>query len=162
MSGIIVADAGPLHYLVLVDCAELLARVFDRVLVPMEVRAELSHRHAPARVRNWIKSAPPWLVVERVVQLRAITGLHPGEAAALQLALQTKTRALLIDDMDGRVAARQLGLTVVGTIGVLERMSEMRLIELSTTISRLRRTNFFVSPELLNAALERDRQRRKS
>ncbi len=67
-----------------------------------------------------------------------------------------------MDDLDGRVAARRLGLTVVGTIGLLERMSEMRLIELSTAISRLRRTNFFVSPELLNAALERDRQRRES
>src|ERR1035438_1345967 len=147
MSDTIVADAGPLHYLVLVDCAELLANVFDRVLVPVEVRDELSHRNAPTRVKNWIKSAPTWLVVEHVVQFRPITGLHPGEAAALQLALQTKTRTLLMDDLDGRVAARRLGLTVVGTIGLLERMSEMRLIELSTAISRLRRTNFFVSPE---------------
>ncbi len=162
MSDTIVADAGPLHYLVLVDCAELLAKVFDRVLVPVEVRDELSHRNAPTRVKNWIKSAPTWLVVEHLVQFRPITGLHPGEAAALQLALQTKTRTLLMDDLDGRVAARRLGLTVVGTIGLLERMSEMRLIELSTAISRLRRTNFFVSPELLNAALERDRQRRES
>jgi predicted nucleic acid-binding protein len=162
MSDTIVADSGPLHYLVLVDCADLLARVFDHVLIPIEVRDELSHRNAPARVKNWIGSAQPWLVIERVKEFRPITGLHPGEAAALQLALQTSTRALLIDDMDGRVAARRLGLTVVGTIGLLERMSELRLIELGAAISRLRRTNFFVSPELLNAALERDRQRRKS
>jgi hypothetical protein len=162
MSGTIVADAGPLHYLVLVECAGLLSRLFDRVLVPIEVREELSHRNAPAAVKNWIQSPPPWLAVERVNQFRPIPGLHPGEAAALRLALQTKTKALLVDDMDGRAAARQLGLTVIGTIGILERMSEMRLIELSLTISRLRRTNFFASSELLNAALERDRQRRKS
>jgi len=162
MSDIIVADAGPLHYLVLVDRADLLSKLFDRVLVPIEVRDELSHRRAPTPVKNWIGSPPPWLVVERVGQFRPITGLHPAEAAALQLALQSKTMALLMDDMDGRAAARRLGLTVIGTIGVLERMAEMRLIELSAAISRLRRTNFFASPELLNAALERDRQRRKS
>jgi hypothetical protein len=41
-------------------------------------------------------------------------------------------------------------------------MSEIRLIELSATISSLRKTNFFASSELLEAVLERDRQRRKS
>jgi predicted nucleic acid-binding protein len=162
MSDIIVADAGPLHYLVLVDCADLLSKLFDRVLVPIEVRDELLHRNAPARVKNWIGSPPPWLVVEPVGQFHAMAGLHPGEAAALQLALQAKPIALLMDDMDGRAAARRLGLTVIGTIGILERMAELRLIELPETIAKLRRTNFFVSPELLNAALKRDRQRHKS
>jgi len=67
-----------------------------------------------------------------------------------------------MDDLDGRAAARRLGVIVIGTIGILERMAELRLMELSKTISRLQRTNFFVSPELLSAALERDRQRHKS
>jgi len=162
MSDTIVADAGPLHYLVLVECAGLLSMLFDRVLVPIEVRDELSHRNAPAPVKNWIRSPPPWLVVEPAGPFHAAIGLHRGEAAALQLALRAKPIALLMDDMDGRAAARRLGLTVVGTVGILERMAEMRLIELSTTITKLQGTNFFVSSELLNAALERDRHRRKS
>jgi hypothetical protein len=30
MSSIVVADAGPLHYLVLIDCGEILGRLFDQ------------------------------------------------------------------------------------------------------------------------------------
>jgi predicted nucleic acid-binding protein len=162
MSGAIVADAGPLHYLVLVQCAGLLSRLFDRVLVPIEVRDELSHPNAPEGVKNWIKSPPPWLVIKRVGHFRPVLGLHPGETAAFAAGASNQDNGASVDDMDGRAAARRLGLTVIGTIGVLERMSEIRLIELSATISSLRKTNFFASSELLEAVLERDRQRRKS
>lgn len=43
----IVADAGPLHYLVLIDCGEILRDLFDLVLVPFAVRDELMHPRAP-------------------------------------------------------------------------------------------------------------------
>ena len=42
-ANIVVADAGPLHYLVLIDCAEILGSLFDHVLVPFAVRDELIH-----------------------------------------------------------------------------------------------------------------------
>jgi hypothetical protein len=51
MSSIVVADAGPLHYLVLIDCGDVLGKLFDRVLVPFEVRDELLHRRAPQIVK---------------------------------------------------------------------------------------------------------------
>jgi hypothetical protein len=38
-------------------------------------------------------------------------------------------------------------------------MSETGLLDLPLTVSKLRLTNFFVSPDLLSAALERDWQR---
>jgi hypothetical protein len=38
MTSIVVADVGPLHYLVLVDCANILEKVFDQVLIPGAVR----------------------------------------------------------------------------------------------------------------------------
>ena len=50
MSSIVVADAGPLHYLILVDCADVLADLFDRVLIPAAVRDELRHTHVPQKV----------------------------------------------------------------------------------------------------------------
>jgi predicted nucleic acid-binding protein len=87
--------------------------------------------------------------------------LHQGEAEALQLALQTKASGVLMDDLDGRAAARRLGLTVIGTLGLLERAAEKGLVELPQAVARLRATSFFVSEELLEAALERDRQRRQ-
>jgi predicted nucleic acid-binding protein len=41
---IVVADTGPLHYLILLDHAELLHRFYDEVVVPDAVATE-SRRH---------------------------------------------------------------------------------------------------------------------
>jgi predicted nucleic acid-binding protein len=162
MTGIIVADAGPLHYIILIDCSEVLPKLFERVLIPPEVRDELLHDSTPPKVKDWVMKPPVWLKVEPVKHFQAVAGLHTGEAAALQLALETKTLAVLMDDLDGRSAARRLGLAVIGTIGILEKMAESGTIDLSAAFTKLRQTNFFVSPELLDAALARDRQRHES
>ena len=55
---IVVADSGPLHYLILLDHAELLHRFYDEVAVPEAVAAELSMLSAPLVVRDWISRAP--------------------------------------------------------------------------------------------------------
>jgi predicted nucleic acid-binding protein len=160
MSGPIVSDAGPLHYLILVDCADGLPKLFDRLLIPPAVRDELRHSSTPQKVKDRLDNAPPWLRIEPVTQLQPLASLHKGETAALQLALQARTSAILMDDLDGRAAARRLGLMPIGTVGCLERMTELGIIELPAAITRLRQTNFFISPEFLDAALERDRRRR--
>ncbi len=86
--------------------------------------------------------------------------MHPGKSEALQRAFQATAAVVLMDDLDGRKAARRLGLSVVGTIGLLERAAEKELIKLPETVARLRQTNFFIAPEVLNQVLERDRLRR--
>jgi predicted nucleic acid-binding protein len=162
MSSIVVADAGPLHYLILIDCAGILAGLFEQVLIPIGVRDELLHASTPLKVRDWMAVARAWLQVKSVNQPQPISGLHRGEAEVLQLAMQIKAAGVLMDDLDGRAEARRHGLVVIGTIGILERAAEKRLIELPDTLAKLQKTNFFVAEELLVAALARDRQRRQT
>jgi predicted nucleic acid-binding protein len=139
---------------------KLFLNCFERVLIPLSVRDELMHSSAPQKVKDWMENPPSWLKIEPVTHRHPVARLHKGETAALQLALQTRTSAVLMDDLDGRAAARRLGLMPVGTVGGLERMAELGIIELPAAITKLRQTNFFISPELLNGALERDRRRR--
>jgi predicted nucleic acid-binding protein len=101
------------------------------------------------------------LEVQLVTDVRPIHGLHAGEVEALNLALKIRADGVLMDDMDGRKAVRVLGLNVIGTIGLIERAAEKDLVELPLAITKLRQTNFFVSPGLLDAALQRDRLRRQ-
>ena len=157
----VVADAGPLHYLVLIDCAEILASLFDHVLVPFAVRDELIHAGAPKKVKDWILQLRPWLEITPTTQVQPVRGLHRGETEALQLALERKADAILIDDMDGRAAARRLGIPIIFTVATLELAAEKGLIDLPSAIGKLRQTSFFISKEILDAALERDRQRRE-
>jgi hypothetical protein len=60
---IVIADATPLNYLILIDQAELLPRLFDRILIPPAVFEELQHQETPDVVRRWIARPPSWLHV---------------------------------------------------------------------------------------------------
>ena len=126
------------------------------------MRDELLHASASAAVKNWLVKPPAWLEVVPVVEPREIRGLHRGEAEAIQLALQRKTRTLLMDDLDGRTAAKRLGLMSIGTIGLLEMAAEKGFLHLATAFDSLRKTSFFASDELFKAALERERVRKEA
>jgi predicted nucleic acid-binding protein len=60
---IVVADSGPLHYLILLEQIELLRRFYGRVLVPEPVAGELSAAAAPPVVREWMRKPPTWVEV---------------------------------------------------------------------------------------------------
>ena len=66
-----------------------------------------------------------------------------------------------MDDREGVEEARRLGLSVTGTLGILDRASERGLIELAAAVAKLRETNFRVNPVLLDRLLETDVRRRK-
>jgi predicted nucleic acid-binding protein len=86
---IVVADSGPLHYLILLEQIELLRRFYGQVLVPEPVASELSVAGAPAVVREWITKLPTWVDVRPVTPdaLSMITeDLDLGERAAIALA----------------------------------------------------------------------------
>ena len=63
---IVVSDTSPLHYLVLIDCGEVLPALFGRVIIPEAVARELESGGAPEKIRKWLATEPKWL--ERAVR----------------------------------------------------------------------------------------------
>ena len=63
------------------------------------------------------------------VKALLVAELDPGEAAAIALAHRIDSKLLIVDDMAGRRVARRLGLTVIGTVGVILTAGERRLID---------------------------------
>ncbi len=60
----VVADTGPLHYLVLTGDIGLLPKLFAQVLAPQAVYDELTQPETPSSVRTWISEHPDWLAVQ--------------------------------------------------------------------------------------------------
>jgi predicted nucleic acid-binding protein len=154
---LVVADTGPLNYLVLIDAIDLLPKLFEKIFVPAAVRDELADGEAPAAVRAWIMQAPAWLEVQpnpdrNNHDSRAAT-LDEGERAALALARALGADLVLMDDRAGVAVARQQGFTVTGTLGVLDLAAQHGLIELGATFARLRATTFRYRPEIMDALL---------
>jgi predicted nucleic acid-binding protein len=57
---IVVADAGPIQCLIRIGAIDVLAPLYQRVLVPHTVALELQQPNTPATIRAWI--AQPHLV----------------------------------------------------------------------------------------------------
>jgi predicted nucleic acid-binding protein len=76
------------------------------------------------------------------------------------LAGELRADLILMDDEDGRMEAERLGMTVVGTLGVLERAAEWGLIDLPAALAHLQATNFYVDDALIEEALARDAARK--
>ena len=151
---LVVADSSPLNVLVVLGYVEILPKLFQTVVIPTQVANELSHRRTPITVRNFIAVPPSWLQIRVPLNVERISTLDPGEEAAISLACEISADLLLIDDKDGRMAAVQRHLTVIGTIGILERAAQRGFVDLKQAIDRVRRTDFRVSDELLNQTLQ--------
>jgi predicted nucleic acid-binding protein len=54
---LVVADTSPLVYLILIDQIEILPQLFNSVILPDAVHAELCHPLAPTPVRTWAGNA---------------------------------------------------------------------------------------------------------
>jgi len=63
---LVIADASPLHYLVLIASTDILPALFDRIVIPRAVAAELQHPQTPAVVRAWMATPPAWLDIQDV------------------------------------------------------------------------------------------------
>jgi len=155
---IVVADSGPLHYLILLDHADLLHHFYGEVLVPEAVAVELSSPSAPLVVRDWLSRAPSWLSVVSVEsdKVQAVTeDLDLGERAAIALAGAMHADLLLIDEAAGRAEAKRRNLRVTGTLGVLRVGAERGLVDVPGLMVRLKATTFYADDALLTSVFGR-------
>ena len=157
---IVVSNTSPLNYLVLVDAVHVLPVLYGRVLVPPQVVAELQSPDTPWQVRAWLESTPGWLQVQAPAHVDPTLKLHAGEAQAIALAQEFKADRILLDDKDGREAARERGLRAIGTLTVLDEAAARELINLRQALQTLRTgTSFRMSDELEAEHLTREERR---
>ncbi|HET6880106.1 MAG TPA: DUF3368 domain-containing protein [Pirellulales bacterium] len=158
---IVISDTSPIHYLVLTDTIDILAALFAETVVPPAVLAELLHPHAPQVVREWASKLPEWLAISSPATVDPRLELGPGEAEAISLAIETHATLLLMDDRRARREAEARGLSVAGTVSVLAAASKRGLIDLATTIAKLRQTNFHIADSILDRVLKEDAERKQ-
>ena len=160
---VVVADTGPLNYLVLIGEIELLPRLFGRIFVPTAVRDELARAEAPTPIKAWLAALSAWLSVEPNPDLHALNAaamaLDEGERNAIALAKMLGADLLLIDEREGVAVARREGFAVTGTLGLLDLAARRGMVDLAPAFVRLRATSFRHRPGLLDAILAQHTQR---
>lgn len=115
---IVVSDSSPLIALSSVDRLDLLHLLFDTVIIPVSVRDEVMG--SASKIAG---SLPPFIHVESVAAELSVRflklNLHSGESEAIALALERGIQGIILDDKQAREIAAELGLKVIGTLGVL-------------------------------------------
>jgi predicted nucleic acid-binding protein len=81
-----------------------------------------------------------------------------GEAEAIALASETE-HLLIIDDRKGRLWAQRLGVSVIGTIGVIVRAKREGYLEsVRAVLEELQAVGFYLTLRLMNEALRLARE----
>jgi predicted nucleic acid-binding protein len=158
---LVVADTSPIRYLVQIGQIDLLATLFERILIPAVVADELSHPSAPPAVQAWVREPPGWTEIRSVADIDdpSLNRLDPGEKASITLGISLKADLILIDERKGAIVAVSKGFETTGTLGILDLAARRGLINLGDALDRLRRTNFrYRSEHPRRTAEETERQ----
>ncbi len=133
-TAIAVTDAGPLIHLTEIDALHVLT-IFDKLHVPQAVWTEtVEHGRVSADGVATLQLTRHSLLpteIAQFVQTQNLTSLHPGEQECLCLCHQLGVALLLTDDLAARDAARRLGFTPVGSLGVVVRAYHQGVVLLS-------------------------------
>ena len=151
---IIVADSSPLIVLLNIDHVAILPALFGQVVIPPQVEAELLQPNRPKIVREFMSQKPSGLKVIQPKKCDPIQYLYAGENAAICLAAELDAELLLIDESRGRQVAVDRQIRIAGTIGVLEMAAKANLVQLREAFERVKRTDFWVSSDLLDRRLQ--------
>ncbi len=117
----------------------LLPALFEPVWVPPKVQEEF------AIPLDWLRVEAPSNTA-LVAVLKAL--VDEGEAEAIALARE-KEALLILDDRKARRWARQLGIRLVGTAGVLVRAKRQGIIKaVKPLLEAVQQKGFYLSPDL--------------
>ena len=121
----------------------LIAKVYDHIIAP---RAVLDEYGKPEIEISVVES--PYIGIYRL--LHEELNLGRGESAAIALSQETKT-TILLDDLRARRIAKELGLRVSGTIGLLLRLEQILAPDFNaySHAQRLRGIGFRIGDALL-------------
>lgn len=157
---LVVSDTSPVLNLAVIGHLDLLRQQFGEVVIPPAVQAELkvdSDLPGTDEIRQALTDG--WL---RKVEMqndqvtRALKReLDDGEAEAIALALELGVKAILMDEREGRLVAKTMGLAPIGVLGVLVRAKQAGVINSLREILEMLQTNagFYINEPLAKAIL---------
>lgn len=137
----IISDTSCLILLEKIGELNILNKLFGNITTTIEVAEEFGQP-----LPTWIEIKEP---VNKNYQTIIEASVDKGEASAIALAIELDDCLLIIDDLKGRKFAHQLGLTIIGTIGVIVDAKLAGIIPtVKPILSKIKSTNFRITQQL--------------
>ncbi len=127
----------------------VLRELYGNILVTEEVSHEFGKELEDWVLNQKIRDEKYFKVIN--------TFIDKGEASAIVLALETDNSILIIDDLKGRKIAKNLGLSITGTLGVILKAKQQGLISsLKEVLDAFKDQGFRISSGLEREILKYD------
>jgi predicted nucleic acid-binding protein len=156
---IAVADSSPLVILAKLGCFDFLKQLFPSLIISTEVHREVVVDGAGLPGASEVAQAS-WIEVKRIaspaslVEAQQKYPLGAGELSTILLGKELRADAVLLDDHKARKLARDEGLPVRGSVGVLETLYlRGHLADLRRAFQQLVAENVYIDQRLLNHRL---------
>jgi predicted nucleic acid-binding protein len=153
----VVSDTTPIICLLKIGRLDVLRTLYGEVAIPLAVFHEVEQGKGKRFYQNlstldWIKVTP---VVDRG-NLSNLVGLDAGEAEAIALALETNARLIILDERMGRQRAKEHGLKVTGTLGVLLKAKSEGIVDrVAPLITELMQKDVWLNERLVREILKK-------
>jgi uncharacterized protein len=158
----VVCNSGPIIWLSRIDRFSLLRDLFGEVVIPPAAYAEtvLRAEGYPNAVNVQAAIDAGWIMVTPALESGGVARLQArldsGEAETLVVALELEADVVLIDDRRGRRVAAELGLTPMGTAGVLLLAHDRGVaVDVKATIDEMRSLGFRLSNQAYQEIIHR-------
>lgn len=138
---IVIADASCLITLENINETDLLPKLYEHIVVTPEVADEVG-----SSLPEWVdqRSSSNHALIDRLS-----SSLEIGEATSIALALELVDCLLIIDEKKGRRTAKELGIAITGTFGVVMKgIDGGFIVAPDTIVERLERAGFRISDVL--------------
>jgi len=144
----IISDTSCLILLEKIGELEILNKLFGTIITTAEVAEEFGQT-----LPSWFELRQP---TDKNYQSIIEASVDKGEASAIALAIELDDCLLIIDDLKGRKFAHQLGLTIIGTIGIIVDAKIAGIIpSVKPILAKIKATNFRITEQLELLILKR-------
>lgn len=152
----IISNTTPILSLLKINKLELLKELYGKVTIPNAVFQEIENGNKKQYYQDL--TLLPWIEIEEIKNPESMayfTDLDSGEAEVLILAKEKKADLVIMDEIMGRRFAKQLDFNLTGTIGILLKAKENRLINsISELLTELTKKGTWLNPKLVNRILK--------
>ncbi len=156
---IIVSNTTPLIGLASIQRFEILHQLFQKISISQAVDneavtagREIGGGKREISAAEWIETVT---VKDRLAVDVLLDELDLGEAETIILARELGADWVLMDEKKGRRKLSQLGVSKIGTIGILLKAKETGLLtQIHPELEKLRKQGFSISQKVINAVLE--------
>jgi len=135
MQKVIISDTSCLILLDKIGELELLNKLFGTIITTNEVAKEFGQT-----LPYWVEIKEP---SNKNFQSIIEASVDKGEASAIALAIELNNCLLIIDDLKGRKFTNKIGITIIGTIGVIvDAKLTGHIISVKPILDKIKLTNF--------------------